>query len=749
MVKKLTRRKKQSSHITLHPHHAKPYRKRHIGLLFVLIALFTVLAILLIQYREQVIAGVTSSRNFVMDLVGGNTTYETTLQSTYGFSLTFDSNKFYINAVDGMTGKVYQNAELTKKLPYTTVQLAPYTVPYISDQSAFSLNYHPEIKKVLTVDEFQMQALKDAGIKAENVQLVKTDSAIIGGKTFEQTVWQTKQQTGAIKSLRTSFSLYTAMIDGHPLTITISEGFVNTPGTHAQYDELLQALRFDDDVAQAGTKATVATMYRASTPSLLDTITMSHIAAAAIEQSGTDAAGKIAALDGPAVAKVFNLYCADIAYDDQVMFRNACSGSTGSAFFVSQDGYLATNGHVASMDTRDIAIYQSYLAYITNGDTVPLKFLTSKIQVEDSEIEGISQKEAQGVLIDKMYSLDASHFKKTNDVQNLFVELSDKSPDLDKMMQDTMSRKKFMPDATLVPAEVKAFDYRSVDGSFNGFHSSDVAILKVSGKNFPIVRIGGFDDVTQGDNISILGFPEQASDNGVVDSKTTVATLTTGKVSAKKKAEGNGKMLIETDTTIGHGNSGGPVFADNGSAIGIATYTIDGSGSGNGTYNYIRDIKDLTDLAAAKSISFDTNSVTQAQWEQGMQYFYTAHYSMALPYFDKVKELYPNHSKVTEFTATAKKRIADGLDVQDLPVLVIVAAAVVLFAGAGSVVVIIVRHNKKHRIYVAGVAQGSVAPMTPGVSSQTVSIASAPVVTAHSHEHHAKSDPSVQSSTHK
>ncbi len=727
VVKKQKRRKKQSNHVTLRAHHAKPYRKRHVGLLLICVAGFAVLAMLLVQYRDQVIAGVTSSRNFVMDLVSGDSSYKTTLQSTFGFSLMFDTNEFYVNAIDGSTGKMHRDGELTQRLPYTTVQLAPYSVPHISDQSALSINYHPEIETPLSATMLDALAFEDAGIKEDSVQLVATNSVVMGGKTFKQTVWQTKEGDGPFKSLRSSFSLYTANINGHPLTITISEGFVSKPGTHKLYDKLLQSLRFDGTVATANAAVSKrVSTYRSSTPSLLDVVLMSHAAAAADQQNDTAASGQIAALYSPAVVKVFNLYCMDILYNNQRMISNACSGSTGSGFFVSQDGYVATNGHVASANTRDIAIYNAYMMMIIRGDQSIMGFLTAEAGVKESDIASLSRQEAQGYIIDKMYSIDESRFSKTNDVQNLFVALSDKQPDLEEMMRVTRLRQTFKSDSTLAPAVVKADNFRMMDG-FDGFRASDVAIIKVEGKNFPVVRMGSFEDVTQGDNLVILGFPGKAGDNGLVDSETTVATLTTGKVSAKKKVEGSDKMVVETDTTIGHGNSGGPAFADGGSVIGIATYSVDGSGSGNGTFNYIRDIKDLKDLAASKSISFDTNSETQVQWEEGMKHFYTAHYSKALPYFDKVKELYPNHNKVAEFTATANKRIAEGLDVKDFPVVPVVIGAAVLLLGAGAVGVVILKHRKKHAVYKAGVAQGSVTPMARGMSPQVVAVAPPPV----------------------
>ncbi|MDR1033113.1 MAG: hypothetical protein LBL84_03850, partial [Candidatus Nomurabacteria bacterium] len=51
-------------HVTLKAHHAKPYRKRHIGLFVVCTAALIVLVVLAIQYRDQILRGKVSSNSF-------------------------------------------------------------------------------------------------------------------------------------------------------------------------------------------------------------------------------------------------------------------------------------------------------------------------------------------------------------------------------------------------------------------------------------------------------------------------------------------------------------------------------------------------------------------------------------------------------------------------------------------------------------------------------------------------------------
>jgi serine protease Do len=186
-------------------------------------------------------------------------------------------------------------------------------------------------------------------------------------------------------------------------------------------------------------------------------------------------------------------------------------------------------------------------------------------------------------------------------------------------------------------------------------------------------------------------------------------TLTTGKVSAIKTANGDSRNLIETDTTIGHGNSGGPVFDGNGNVIGIATYTIDGGGQGAGTFNYVRDIQDLKDLASASGIHFATTSSTQLAWQKAITAFDSAHYSKSLKYFAQAKTLYPVHPTVASFVSRAEHNVSAGKDVKDFPLGLIIGGAVTALAVAAGAIVVIVRHHAKHQVF--KLASGQVAAM--------------------------------------
>lgn len=722
--------KNQSQHAASHKnvklkaHHAKPYRKRHVGLLFFSLVGVIVALVLLYQYREQLVSGLNGSRAFVGGIFAQDKAYDVNIRSSYGFNLSYNQNEFYASAISGDTGDLYIGAELGEPRAYNVVRIAPTfesgsNARQSTATSALTLTVHTgQLEKNETIDQV---ALQDGGIEQEKVMRVSSESVQIGEHSFEKSIWQSKQSSSLSPALTAKFVTYGATIGGDVVTIAISLGVTGTDASI--YTPILETLSFDNKLSYVAPVSPAVVSKTKASRSLLDVVTHTSIAGAATNGVDLTGAEKVAALYSPAVVKIYSAYCMDISIDGKAYLKAACSSASGSGFFVSQDGYLATNGHVVSSEPIDLVITDALSNYSTKGNPQYLNYLLGLTTLRPSDIPaGSTAAQTIGIMLDALYELDESRFTATNSVQNLLVQVSPTNPNVTALLQNTKDRQEYTSaDKKVLKASVVASDFRANDG-YDGFRASDVAIIKVRGENFPVVKLGSIDTAIQGSDLSILGYPGTASQNGLVDSTSSKATLTTGKVSSVKDAAGSDKKLIETDTTIGHGNSGGPALDDEGSVVGIATYTADGSGKGNGVFNYIRDIKDLTDLADARNISFDTNSASQVAWQSGIANFYTSHYSKALKDFRAAKELYPNNSRVDEFIASAEKRIAAGDDVVDFPIVQFLAVASIVIAGLIVGIILVVRHHRKHAIYNAGVAQGAIQPVGPGVPTQIVEV---------------------------
>src|SRR5262245_1872859 len=103
---------------------------------------------------------------------------------------------------------------------------------------------------------------------------------------------------------------------------------------------------------------------------------------------------------------------------------------------------------------------------------------------------------------------------------------------------------------------------------------TDLAVVKVDGKDLPVARLGDSDQLRVGDWVVAIGNPF-GLDN----------TVTAGIVSAKGRAVGRPyDDFIQTDAPINPGNSGGPLFDEQGNVVGInsAIYTQGGGNIGIG-----------------------------------------------------------------------------------------------------------------------------------------------------------------------
>jgi S1-C subfamily serine protease len=88
----------------------------------------------------------------------------------------------------------------------------------------------------------------------------------------------------------------------------------------------------------------------------------------------------------------------------------------------------------------------------------------------------------------------------------------------------------------------------------------DVAILKISGQNFPFVKFGDSDAIAQGNNVFTLGYPFGLEGDVSFKEGTISRRISDGDVT-----------FFETSAEIHPGNSGGPLVNQFGEVIGISS----------------------------------------------------------------------------------------------------------------------------------------------------------------------------------
>ena len=96
---------------------------------------------------------------------------------------------------------------------------------------------------------------------------------------------------------------------------------------------------------------------------------------------------------------------------------------------------------------------------------------------------------------------------------------------------------------------------------------TDVALLKIDGKNLPLLVMGDSDKIKVGEWVLAIGSPFGLEN-----------TVTAGIVSAKARDTGDYLPLIQTDVAVNPGNSGGPLINLRGEVVGINSQIYSRSG---------------------------------------------------------------------------------------------------------------------------------------------------------------------------
>jgi hypothetical protein len=90
----------------------------------------------------------------------------------------------------------------------------------------------------------------------------------------------------------------------------------------------------------------------------------------------------------------------------------------------------------------------------------------------------------------------------------------------------------------------------------------DLAILQIASFNLPVLNLGNSDALTIGEPLVVVGSPRGL--NG---------TVTAGILSSVRD-DGDGSKVIQTDTAVNPGNSGGPLLNNKAQAIGVVAFKL-------------------------------------------------------------------------------------------------------------------------------------------------------------------------------
>jgi S1-C subfamily serine protease len=325
------------------------------------------------------------------------------------------------------------------------------------------------------------------------------------------------------------------------------------------------------------------------------------------------AAQKIAMTAKPSVVRVYGAYVAefDIAGQDKM---DEAIGGTGTGWFMTPDGYIATNAHV--------------VADIHNGDEAAKTALKKKLYAD----------------LDKKFH---NEIAKMTDAQ------------LNALLQ-AITMPVFKPLHYVVLPNGDKLDYDIKEFGAPGT-GNDAAIIKVKIDNAPTLPIGDSTKSQVEDHVVVIGYPGVADMQDLLDEKSQLeASVTDGAISSLKHAT-TGQQILQISAPITHGNSGGPAIDQHGNVVGLATFGNEGEVQG---FNFLVASATLMELVKQANIQ-PRPSDTNKAWSSGLEHYWHDEYSAAITDFEQVQMLFPQHSEATTFIRNANQAKKDGKEKKD------------------------------------------------------------------------------------
>lgn len=195
--------------------------------------------------------------------------------------------------------------------------------------------------------------------------------------------------------------------------------------------------------------------------------------------------------------------------------------------------------------------------------------ITQAVEMVSPSVVGISVKSIQQIQVDPFWEwfYGRSFQREVSGIgSGLIISEDGYIVTSDHVVRNTREIKVTLTDGN-------TYDARLVESTF----TTDIALLKIEGANFPTVKLGDSDNILIGEWAIALGNPFGLFD---INNKPSV---TVGVISALDRDFGGEQYeriyqdMIQTDASINPGNSGGPLVNSDGEVIGINAFIITGN----------------------------------------------------------------------------------------------------------------------------------------------------------------------------
>ncbi|HXB43995.1 MAG TPA: trypsin-like peptidase domain-containing protein [Puia sp.] len=312
--------------------------------------------------------------------------------------------------------------------------------------------------------------------------------------------------------------------------------------------------------------------------------------------------------------------------------------ATGTGFFITGDGYVATNCHLIERDNAFIR--RQFI-------------LTAFQQITDANIAAFENSWA-------------SKFtdQQKNVLYNTYASLYSK---LVPMTLSDLKKTVYVVYRKDVEGKGQTTATKAANIIIKGLPmpGKDVAVLKIEGdSSLPVLKIADAELPQVGEQLFVYGYPGPVTNNDFVAAESAIEpTLTTGIVSAIKKSV-NGWPVIQMDANINHGSSGGPVCNSNGEVVGLTTFgSLENSGALAAGLNFSIPVSILNEFMDSAGIEPAVSNATKL-FVEGLDWFDRHYYRKALRDFGELSNLNVNYPTVQNYIAACKIRIARGEDIE-------------------------------------------------------------------------------------
>jgi serine protease Do len=336
--------------------------------------------------------------------------------------------------------------------------------------------------------------------------------------------------------------------------------------------------------------------------------------------------------------------------------------SIGTGFFLTGNGYVATNCHL--IDLEDAFIRRQFILSAFRQITeASITALETSWATHFTEQQRSLLYNTYASVYSRLFSMILYDLKKTVYVVYR-IDKENGRNDTVKKAADIVIKGEPMP-------------------------GKDIAILKITdGDELPVLKLAPDLLPRVGEQLFVYGYPGPVTNNDFVSAASAIEpTLTTGIVSAIKQSVGDWPV-IQMDANINHGSSGGPVCNENGEVVGLTTFgSLENTGGLAAGLNFAVPVSILNEYLDSADVN-PAPSEASRRFAHALDTYGQRRYNTALKEFRSVQQLNNRYPGIYTYIGDCQDMIRSGKGRIIGPVerIVIISAFILVMLGVLAVI---------------------------------------------------------------